>query len=92
MKRVEIKISEKHFAKIKEKADQYGFTSMTDFILFCCLNSRINVDIGKNTESSQQEFAFYSKFFEDGKITEPEYIRIKSVIIEKLEKTSVKEP
>ena len=41
-KRIEIKVSEHHYKNILEKADKNGFTSLTDFILFCCINSNIS--------------------------------------------------
>jgi uncharacterized protein (DUF1778 family) len=45
-KRIEIKVDREHHRKMTEKAESYGFTSLTDFILFCCLNARINCDVG----------------------------------------------
>lgn len=94
MKRVEIKIEDKYFKKMQEKADLHGFNSMTDFILFCCLNSTINCSIGSKEilEKELPDIKFAHMMLKDKMINENEFERIKAVLIEKLEKSSVKQP
>ena len=91
-KRIEIKVSENHYKSIIEKSESHGFTSLTDYILFCCLNSKIQCRIGipENKQTFEIDYAY--QMLKEGKITEPEYSRIKSGLIAKLEKSSVKEP
>lgn len=94
MKRIEIKIEDKYFEKMKEKAETHGFTTMTDFILFCCINAKIECQTSvKNVMEMELpgiEFAY--KMMKDKMICQEEFDRIKSVLIEKLEKTSVCQP
>jgi len=94
MKRVEIKIENRYFKKMQEKADLHGFNSMTDFILFCCLNSTISCNIGPKEilEKELPDIKFAYMMLKDKMINENEFERIKAVLIEKLENPSVKQP
>lgn len=94
MKRVEIKIEDRYFKKMQEKADLHGFNSMTEFILFCCLNSTIHCIIGpkETLEKELPDIKFAHMMLKDKIINENEFERIKSVLIEKLENPSVKQP
>lgn len=94
MKRVEIKIEDQYYKKIQEKALSHGFTSMTDFILFCCLNSTINCSIGPKEilEKELPDIKFAYMMLKDKMINENEFEKIKAVIIEKIENNSAKQP
>lgn len=91
MKRIEIKITEEIYKKMVEKQKSTGLQSMTDFILFCCLNSKINCNIGikKDINEAPKDIEFAFKMLRDEMITKTEYDRIKSVIIANFEKSSV---
>lgn len=94
MKRIEIKIEDNYFKKMKEKAEAHGFLTMTDFILFCCINAKIEcqTSVKKVMEAELPGIEFAYKMMKDKMICQDEFERIKAVLIEKLEKSSVKQP
>lgn len=92
MKRVEIKIEDRYFKKMQEKADLHGFNSMTDFILFCCLNCTINCMVVPALEKELPDIKFAHMMLKDKMINDNEFERIKAVLIEKFEISSVKQP
>lgn len=93
-RRIEIKIDEKYFKKMKEKSENHGFTTMTDFILFCCINAKIEcmTSVKDVIEKELPDIKFAYNMMKDGMINMEEYNRIKSVLIQKIEKTTVCEP
>ena len=88
-RRIEIKTTDDIFKRISEKADQNGFTSITDFVVFCCMNAKFNCRIGADDEKQLPDIKFAFMMLKDGMISQKEFDRIKSVLIEKLEKSSV---
>lgn len=94
MKRIEIKVDDKYFKKMKEKCEAYGFTTMTDFILFCCINAKIEclTTVKDVIEKELPDIKFAHTMLKDKIINENEFERIKAVLIEKLEKSSVCSP
>lgn len=94
MKRIEIKVDDKYFKKMKEKCELYGFTTMTDFILFCCVNAKIEclTTVKDVMEKELPDIKFSFNMMKDGMINQSEFERIKAVLIQKLEKSSVCSP
>jgi hypothetical protein len=94
MKRIEIKVDDKYFKKMKEKCEVYGFTTMTDFILFCCVNAKIEclTTVKDVMEKELPDIKFAHAMMKDGVINQSEFERIKAVLIQKLEKSSVCSP
>jgi hypothetical protein len=90
-KRIEIKVTPAHHEKLLLKAAQHGMC-ISELLLFCALNSRINCTVGIPENRHTYEIDYAWQMYEKGKLTKTEYDRIKAGLIEKISKTTVQQP
>ena len=76
---------------LSERATANNMT-LSEYMLFCGMNARISVAIGKMTvfDSLSYEMNFAKKMKERGEITAEDFGRLKAALIEKYSKTGGK--
>lgn len=87
-RRIDVKVTEEQFSALTKKAEENSM-NLSEYMIFCAMNARISVAIGKMTvfDSLSYEMNFAKKMKERGEITDAEFSRLKAAMIEKFSKT-----
>lgn len=85
-KRIYIKVTDEQHRLLLQKAEQQGMC-VTEYMLFCGMNARINCEVGMFMGRELYEIQFAASMLKKNEITQDEFIRIKGGYISKIEKT-----
>ena len=86
-KRIDVKVTEEQFAALAKKAADCSM-NLSEYMIFCGMNARISVNIGKMSvfDTFEYEIKFLQKMRDGNEITTDEFSRLKAALISKYSK------